>query len=210
MNSPAKVQISSDTNLRRLDGAALATLFRDARTHAAWLDVPVSDQELHQIYELARMAPTSMNTSPLRIVFVRSEPAKARLLPAVAEGNREKVKLAPVTAILAYDRSFHQEMPRLFPHRDVGPVFAGMPDEKREHMAQTNATLQSAYVILAARALGLDAGPIGGFDAAAVDAAFFPDGRFRTILLVNLGHGDPSRLFPRNPRLAFEDACRIE
>ena len=194
----------------RLDAAAAQLLFHDARTHMAWNGQPVSDEELRLIYEHARMGPTSMNSSPLRIVFVKSEAAKARLLPAIAPLNIDKVKTAPVTAIFAYDSRFNEELPRLFPQKDVKPIFAQMPEENRLRMAEQSALLQGGYAILAARGLGLDVGPLGGFDRAKVDETFFPDGRWRTMILVNLGHGDASRLHPRNPRLSFEEAARIE
>lgn len=194
----------------RLDAAATQLLFHDARTHAVWNGAPVSDDELRLVYEQARMGPTSMNSSPLRIVFVKSEAARARLLPAVAPMNVDKVTTAPVTAIFAYDSRFDEELPRLFPQKDTRPIFAQLPEERRLRMAEQSALLQAGYAILAARGLGLDVGPLGGFDRDKVDQAFFPDGRWRTMMLVNLGHGDPSRLHPRNPRLAFEEAARIE
>jgi 3-hydroxypropanoate dehydrogenase len=193
-----------------LDDGSLDLIFRDARTHGAWRDLPVSDDELRKLYELTRLGPTSLNTTPLRVVFVKSAAAKARLVPSLMPMNVDKVRTAPVTAILAFDSSFHEHMGQLQPHRDVRPMLAGLPEPARLRMGESSAMLQAGYFILAARGLGLDAGPLGGFDAAKVNEAFFPDGRFRTMLLVNLGHGDPSRLHPRNPRLAFEDACRIE
>jgi 3-hydroxypropanoate dehydrogenase len=194
----------------RLDAAATQLLFHDARTHSGFTAQAVSDGELRQIYDQARMGPTSMNSSPLRIVFVKSAEARARLLPAVATMNVEKVQQAPVTAIFAYDSRFNEELPRLFPQKDARPIFARMPEEQRLRMAEQSAGLQAGYAVLAARGLGLDVGPLGGFDRAKVDATFFPDGRWRTMILVNLGHGDASRLHPRNPRLSFEEACRIE
>jgi 3-hydroxypropanoate dehydrogenase len=194
----------------RLDAAAVDLLFHDARTHSVWNGQPVSDEELRLIYEQARMGPTSRNSSPLRIVFVRSTEAKARLLPAVAPPNVEKVTSAPVTAIFAYDSQFHEEMLKLHPQKDTRPIFAQMPEERRLKMAEQSALLQAGYAILAARGLGLDVGPMGGFDAAKVNETFFPDGRWRAMILVNLGHGDASRLSPRNPRLSFEEAARIE
>jgi 3-hydroxypropanoate dehydrogenase len=194
----------------RLDAAATQLLFHDARTHMAWNGQPVSDEELRLIYEQARMGPTSMNSSPLRIVFVKSAAGKARLLPALAPQNVDKVQTAPVTAIFAYDSRFHEQLPRLFPQKDTAPFFAQMPEARRLGMAEQSALLQAGYAILAARGLGLDVGPLGGFDRAKVDESFFPDGRWRTMILVNLGHGDASRLHPRNPRLSFEEAARIE
>jgi 3-hydroxypropanoate dehydrogenase len=185
-------------------------LFLEARTHSAWLDRPVDDAILRRIYEAARMAPTSANTQPLRIVFVRSPDAKERLKPALSPGNVDKTMAAPATAIIAYDLEFYEKLPKLFPGRDMKSAFAGMPAEKRERAAFQNSSIQGGYVILAARALGLDCGPMGGFDNAKVDAAFFPDGKWKSNFLINLGYGDPSKLFPRNPRLDFDEACRIE
>jgi 3-hydroxypropanoate dehydrogenase len=194
----------------RLDEAATSLLFHDARTHAVFTDQPVTDEELRLVYDQSKMGPTSMNSSPLRMVFVRSPEAKERLLPAVAPMNVDKVRTAPVTAIFAYDSKFHEQLPKLFPQKDTRPLFAQMPEANIHRMAEQSALLQAGYAILAARGLGLDVGPLGGFDREKVDATFFPDGRWRTMVLVNLGHGDPSRLFPRNPRLAFEEAVRIE
>jgi 3-hydroxypropanoate dehydrogenase len=201
---------TSAAALGRLEPAAAQLLFHDARSHGVFTDQPVSDDELRLIYDQARMGPTSMNSSPLRIVFVKSAEARARLLPALAPMNVDKVKSAPVTAIFAYDGRFHEELPTLFPQKDTAPIFAQMPEERRHRMAEQSALLQAGYAILAARGLGLDVGPLGGFDRDKVDAAFFPDGRWRTMILVNLGHGDPSRLHPRNPRLSFDEAARIE
>jgi len=193
-----------------LDTAALDTLFREARTHGAWLDRPVEDTLLHQLYELTRMGPTSSNTQPLRLVFVKSPEAKQRLKPALSAGNVDKTMSAPVTAIVAYDAHFYEQMPRLFPSRDMKSTFQGMPAEKQQKLAFMNGTLQGGYLILAARALGLDCGPMAGFDNAQVDATFFPNGPWKSNFLLNLGYGDTSKLFPRNPRLDFDDACRIE
>jgi len=194
-----------------LDGAALGALFTDARTHAAWLPRPVEPALLQRAYELARMGPTGGNASPLRITFVVSPEAKARLLPAVAEGNLEKVRTAPVTAVLAWDRTYWEKLPQLFPARpEMRDRLAGLPPAVQERLGHQSAYLGAGYFILAARALGLDCGPLGGFDPAAVDAAFFPDGAWGSLLLCNLGYGDPAQLHPRLPRLAFSEACRIE
>lgn len=193
-----------------LDPQALDTLFLTARTHSGWLDMPVDDALLRQVWDLARMGPTSANCSPLRIVFVRSPEAKQRLLPALLEGNRAKTLAAPVTAIFGHDRQFFDLLPRLFPHADARAWFAG--PEKEEVAATTafrNGTLQAAYFMLAARAVGLDCGPMSGFDNTAVDRAFFPDGRVKSNFICNLGHGDPAALYPRSPRLEFQDACSI-
>jgi 3-hydroxypropanoate dehydrogenase len=190
---------------------SLNLLFLSARTHSAWLDRTVDDATLQRIYELARMAPTASNTQPLRMVFVKSPAAKERLRPTLAAGNVDKTMAAPVTAILAYDLQFYEKMPELFPARlEMAKSMAGMPEEKRTRFLMLNGSLQGAYVIMAARALGLDCGPMAGFDNAKVDAEFFPDGRWKSNFLLNLGYGDASKLFPRNPRLSFEDACSIE
>jgi 3-hydroxypropanoate dehydrogenase len=193
-----------------LSAAALDALFLEARTHNAWLDKPVDDALLRRIWDLARMGPTSANCSPLRVVFVKSAEAKARLCPALLEGNRAKTMAAPVTAIFGYDRLFYDLLPRLFPHTDARAWFAG-PD--KEDLANTtafrNGTLQAAYFMLAARALGLDCGPMSGFDNAWVDREFFPDGRIKSNFICNLGYGDRAALFPRSPRLEFDEACTI-
>jgi 3-hydroxypropanoate dehydrogenase len=172
----------------------------------------VEDATLHRIYDLARLGPTSANTSPLRTVFVKSPAAKERLKPALFPGNVDKTMAAPVTGILAIDYRFYEFAPRLFPHNpDFAKTFTkpGQEEFTKTH-AFRNATLQGAYLIIAARALGLDTGPMSGFDNAKVDAAFFPDGRWKSNFLINLGYGDSSQLKPRLPRLSFEEACRIE
>jgi 3-hydroxypropanoate dehydrogenase len=156
------------------------------------------------------MGPTAANAQPLRLVFVKSRAAKEKLKPALSAGNVDKTMSAPVTAIVAYDTEFYEQMPKLFPARDMKPLFLGMPSEAREKSAYMNSSLQGAYLILAARGLGLDCGPMAGFDNAKVDATFFPDGKWKSNFLLNLGYGDPAKLFPRNPRLDFADACRIE
>lgn len=193
-----------------LTEADLQLLFLDARTHGAWLDQPVDDALLGRIYELARMAPTSANSQPMRVVFVKSKEAKARLQPALSPSNVAKTMAAPVTAIIAHDLEFYENLPRLMPHVDARSWFASSPKERIERAAFQSGTLQGAYLLLAARALGLDCGPMGGFDNAKVDAEFFPDGKWKSNFLMNLGHGDPAQLHPRNPRLSFEEACRIE
>ena len=195
-----------------LNDESLDVIFRAARTHSVWLDRPVDDDMLRRVYDLAKLGPTSANTSPMRIVFVKSPEAKQRLKPALAPGNVEKTMAAPVCAIIATDSRFYEHIPRLFPHN---PKFSehftapGKEEFTRIH-AFRNATLQGAYFILAARALGLDAGPMSGFDNAKVDSEFFPDGRYQSNFLCNLGHGDPSKLRPRLPRLEFDEVCRIE
>ncbi|RKH48095.1 malonic semialdehyde reductase [Corallococcus llansteffanensis] len=193
-----------------LDAAALEQLFTEARTHGAWLDRPVPDDTLRRLYELARMAPTAANTQPMRLVFVKGREAKEKLKPTLAPGNVDKTMQAPVTVIVAYDTAFHEQMPRLFPSRDMKSVFAAQSPEAREQTASMNSSLQGAYLLLAARALGLDCGPMGGFDKAKVDAAFLEGTGWKSNFLINLGYGDAQKLFPRNPRLAFEDACRID
>lgn len=191
-----------------LDAHARDLLFNHARTHTAWTSRPVADDTLRELYDLMKMAPTSANCSPARIVFVRTPEGKARLRPALAPGNVDKTLAAPVTAIIAHDLDFHERLPQLFPHADARSWFAGN-DELIRTTAFRNGTLQGAYLILAARAVGLDCGPMSGFDAAGVDEAFFAGTRWRSNFLCNLGYGDPAALFPRNPRLDFEDACRL-
>lgn len=193
---------------KRLDDEALDQLFRNARTHNGWLERPVEDDVLREIYDLAKMPPTSANCSPMRVVFVKSPEAKARLLAVVSAGNQEKTRSAPVTAIIANDRRFYDELPKLFPHTDARSWFVGN-DALAEKTMFRNGTLQGAYFMLAARALGLDCGPMSGFDNDKLDREFFPDGRFVSNFLVNLGYGDAAKLFPRNPRFTFDEACTI-
>ena len=189
----------------------LKLLFLDARTHNGWMDEAIDDSLLRRLYELARMPPTSGNSQPMRLLFVKTRAAKERLRPALAAGNVTKTMAAPVTAIVAYDVAFHLRLPELSPARgaDMRDRIASLAPEARERLAYQNGSLQVAYLILAARALGLDCGPMGGFDNAEVDKTFFPDGKWKSNFLLNLGHGDASKVYPRNPRLAFEDACRI-
>lgn len=191
-----------------IDQAALEQVFLSARTHNVWQDTPVPDALLVRIVDLMALGPTSANCEPARIVFVRSPEAKARLKPFLSAGNRDKTMQAPVTAILGYDLSFYEKLPRLFPHTDARSWFAGKP----EHIAETafrNGSLQGAYLILAARALGLDCGPMSGFDQAGVTAAFFAETPIKANFLCNLGYGDASALRPRAPRLAFEELAKI-
>lgn len=187
---------------------ALDLLFRKARTHRAWLDRPVPDDLLRRLYELAAEGPTSANCSPMRVLFVRSREAKERLRPALTPGNVGKTMQAPVTAIIGHDVQFYELLPRLFPAADMRANFAGKP-ELIAATAFRNGSLQGAYLMLAARALGLDCGAMSGFDNAKVDAAFFSDGHVRSNFLCNLGYGDPNKLGPRPPRLPFDDACRF-
>jgi len=188
--------------------ATLDLLFREARTHRAWQPRPVPDELLRRIYELARWGPTSANSSPARFLFLRSDAAKTRLLPALAPGNVEKSRTAPVVAIIAYDLEFYEKLPKLAPHADVRSTFAGKPELIQE-TAFRNGTLQGAYFILAARAFGLDCGPMSGFDADKVNPEFFPDGKLRVNFLCNLGYGDATQLRPRAPRLDFNEACTL-
>jgi 3-hydroxypropanoate dehydrogenase len=195
-----------------LTEADFKLLFHDARTHRVWTDEPVSDETLVQLYALVRLPPTSANCQPARIVFVRSQAAKERLKPALDAGNVDKTMTAPATAIIAYDTEYHLLLQKLNPHaKNIVEKAAQRSLESRTQEATFSATLQAAYLILAARGLGLDCGPMGGFDKEKVDAAFFPDGKWRSIgVLINLGHGDGSKLYPRSPRLDFEEACKIE
>jgi 3-hydroxypropanoate dehydrogenase len=183
-------------------------LFDDARTHNGFTAEPVSEHKLRRIYDLMKWAPTSANSSPARIVFVASAEAKAKLLDCVSPGNVEKTRSAPVTAILGIDLAFHEKLPQLFPHADARSWFVGKPAHI-ETTAFRNASLQGGYFILAARAVGLDCGPMSGFDHAKMDAVFWAGTSVKTNFLCNLGHGDPSKLFARSPRLSFEEACRI-
>ncbi|MEJ2479108.1 MAG: malonic semialdehyde reductase [Acidihalobacter sp.] len=197
-----------DTDFRVGD-EALETLFVGARTHTAWLPRPVEESVLRELYDLMKWAPTSMNSSPARLVFVTSAEGKERLVPALSPGNVDKTRSAPVTVVVAHDTAFQEHMPRLFPpNPNARDLFAGN-DALREVTAFRNGTLQGGYLILAARALGLDCGPMSGFDNTKVDAEFFPDGRWKSNFLVNLGYGDREGLFPRNPRLDFDEVCRV-
>ena len=191
-----------------LADAALDQLFRTARTANAFRDEPVSDQTLHALYELLKWGPTAANSTPARFVFVKSAEAKQKLAPALSEGNLAKTLAAPVTVIVGYDEDFHEKLPYLFPHTDAKSWFDG-PREGRHEAAFRNGSLQGAYLMMAARALGLDVGPMSGFDNAKVDAAFFAGTAIKSNFLVNLGHGDPSGVFPRLPRLSFDEAARI-
>jgi 3-hydroxypropanoate dehydrogenase len=212
-----------DTPHAALAKQALDQLFRRARTYHAWLNRPVSDETLRQLYELMKWGPTSANCSPARIVFLRSREAKERLRPALSPGNVDKTMAAPVTAILAYDERFYEKLPQLFPHNPaMREIFANSP-ELAHTTAFRNATLEGAYFIVAARSLGLDCGPMSGFDNAMVDAEFFTPAAcardaakevpttctIKSNFLCNLGYGDASKLFPRGPRLTFEEACNL-
>lgn len=191
-----------------LSPAALDQLFREARTHNKWQERPVSDETLHALYALMKWGPTSANASPARLLFLRTPEAKAKLKEALSQGNMEKTMTAPVTVIVAHDPKFYELLPRLFPHADARSWFAGNWS-LADTTAFRNGTLQGAYLILAARALGLDAGPMSGFDNAKVDELFLADTGWKSNFLVNLGHGDAAGLFERSPRLDFEEACRL-
>jgi 3-hydroxypropanoate dehydrogenase len=192
-----------------LDATALDQLFRAARTQNAWQDRPVPDSKLQELYDLLKYGPTSANSSPARFVFVRTAEGKAKLKQALSEGNIAKTMAAPVTVIVAYDPKFHDHLPKLFPHADARSWYAGN-EELAATTAFRNGTLQGAYLILAARALGLDSGAMSGFDNAKVDELFFADNGWKSNFLVNLGYGDPSGLFERSPRLSFDEAARLE
>lgn len=192
-----------------LGPAALDQLFFKARTYNAWSAMPVSEATLRELWDIARMGPTSANCSPARIVFLVTPAAKEKLKPALIPTNVEKTMAAPVTAIVGFDLEFHEHLPKLFPHADARAWFAGN-QPLIETTAFRNGSLQGAYLILAARALGLDCGPMSGFDNAMVDRLFFPEGKVKSNFLCNLGHGETKNLFPRSPRFAFEEACRIE
>ena len=191
-----------------LDQTVLDTLFNNARTHTHWQDKKIDESLLHQIYDLTKMAPTSANCQPLRVTYVVSAEAKAKLKPTLAEGNVEKTMAAPATAILAMDMKFYEQLPTLFPHADAKSWFVG--NEKLiETTAFRNSSIQGGYFILAARALGLDCGPMSGFDNAKMDEAFFAGTSIKSNFICNLGYGDASKLFPRSPRPEFSEFCRI-
>jgi len=195
------------TNVLSNEGQDL--IFRSARSHSFWLDEPVDDVLLSQVYELAKFGPTSANMCPLRIVFVKSREAKERLRPALDAGNLTKAMTAPVTAILGMDIHFYESLPQLFPHVDARAWFKDLPENILEYLALRNSSLQGAYFMLAARALGLDCGPMSGFDNAKVDAAFFVGTSVKSNFLCSLGYGDASKLHPRLPRLTFEEVCKV-
>ena len=192
-----------------VNSQGLDTLFREAHTYSHWLPKPVPDDLLKSVYDLFKFGPTSANACPARIVFVKSVAAKERLRPTLSPQNVEKTMSAPATAIVGYDLEFYEKLPKLFPQADARSWFVGNTKMIEEN-AFRNGSLQGAYFILAARALGLDCGPMSGFDNAKVDAAFFPDGKWKSNFLCNIGYGDASKLYPRNPRLEFAEACRIE
>lgn len=194
-----------------LDDKALDRILRNARTHNGWLPKPVTDDQLCALHDLAKWGPTSANSQPARFVFVRTKEGKEKLRPALSAGNTEKTMSAPVTAIVAYDTQFYEHLPRHFPHDQT--AIHWFKGEGKEAVASAtafrNGTLQGAYLIIAARALGLDCGAMSGFNNAVVDENFFPDGRFKTNFLCNIGYGDESKIFARSPRMNFEDACTL-
>lgn len=194
-----------------IDSKSLAALFLDARTQNGWLEGEVTDQQLRDIYDLAKMGPTSANAQPARILFLRSREAKERLRPALTPGNLDKTMAAPVVAIVAHDLNFHEKLPQLFPHKpQTKDGFMGDANlAKRQAFAFRNGTLTGAYLIMAIRAVGLGAGPMSGFDNATVDREFFPDGTVKSNFLCNIGVGDPAKVMGRLPRLSFDEACKI-
>lgn len=196
------------TEAHTIDAAALAQIFTEARTHNVFLDRPVSDELLKKAVDIAKMGPTSANQSPFRIVFIKSEAEKAKLIPAMSEGNRAKTGAAPVVAIVAHDEKFYDHLPFLMPHVDAKSWFSGN-EAFANRSAFQNGTLQVAYLILALRAVGLDTGPMTGFNNAAVDEAFFAGTSFKSNVIINIGYGDASKLFPRSPRFAFDQIAKI-
>jgi nitroreductase len=196
------------TNSKILDDRSLDVLFRDARSHNTWQGHDVADVLIRAVYDLMKFGPTAANSCPARFVFVKSPEAKARLKPHLDQGNVNKVMTAPVTVIIGYDLKFYDQLPKLFPHTDARSWFAGN-DAKIQEAAFRNSSLQGAYLMMAARSLGLDCGPMGGFNADGVNAEFFPDGDVKANFICAIGHGDPSGIFGRSPRLSFEEACEI-
>ncbi len=190
-----------------IDANGLDLLFREARSHNKWRDEPVSDETLHALYDLLKFGPTSANCSPARFLFLRTKEAKERLAPALSSGNLAKTMSAPVTAIVAYDPKFYEKLPKLFPHNADAVSWFTSNDSLAATTAFRNGTLQGAYLMLAARSLGLDVGGMSGFDNAKVDQEFLSDKGWRSNFLVNIGHGDPEGLFNRSPRLDFDEAC---
>lgn len=192
-----------------LDDQTLDQLFNQARSFSYWQDKPVSNEQLQEVYELLKMGPTAANSCPARLVFVTSAEAKEKLKPCLNEGNVDKSMSAPAVAIIGMDLEFYEKLPQLFPHTDARSWFAGK-EEKIKHSAMLNATLQGAYLMMAVRSLGLDAGPMSGVDNAKLDETFFPDGKVKSLFICAIGYGNRDKLHPRSPRLAFDEACRIE
>jgi 3-hydroxypropanoate dehydrogenase len=199
--------IITKVNTMKLPATALDQLFRRAHSHNDFAG-PVTDDDLREIYDLMKWGPTTANSQPARFIFIRSPEAREKLRPALSSGNLDKTMAAPVVVIVAYDLEFYEQLPKLFPHTDARSWFAGKADHIRTN-AFRGGTLQGAYFLVAARSLGFDCGPMSGFDNAVLDAAFFPDGKWKSNFLINLGHGDPAMVKPRNPRLTFDEACRI-
>lgn len=194
-----------------LDDKSLDRILREARSQNGFLDKPVSDEQLRRIYDILKWGPTSSNSQPARFVFIRTKEGKEKLRPALSSGNTEKTMAAPVTAIVAYDSQFYEHLPKTFPHNLTAQSWFSGPgkEDVAFKTAFRNGSLQGAYLMIAARSIGLDVGAMSGFDNAKVDAAFFPDGRFKSNFLCNIGYGDGAKLFNRNPRLAFEDVCTL-
>lgn len=190
-----------------IEAAVLDKLFREARTHNKWHTEGITDEQLHELYDLLKFGPTSANSSPARFVFIRSKEGKDKLAPALSSGNMEKTMTAPVTVIVAYDPKFYERLPQLFPHNPDAVSWFTSNESLAATTAFRNGTLQGAYLMIAARALGYDTGAMSGFDNAKVDAAFFGSSGWRSNFLVNIGRGDPAGVFARSPRLAFEEAC---
>ena len=191
-----------------LDNDTLDTLFREARSHNGWLNQTIDNRQINQIYELMKYGPTAANNCPARITFVKSDEAKQKLKAHLDEGNVEKSMDAPVIAIISYDIEFYEKLPFLFPHADAKSWYAGNP-AKIKSAGEMNATLQGAYFMIAARAVGLDCGPMGGFNSDTLDKEFFTDGKTKSIFLCAIGHGDNTKIFPRSPRLSLDEACEI-
>jgi 3-hydroxypropanoate dehydrogenase len=191
----------------KLDDAALDLIFRKARTYNGFKPIPVAEALLREVYDLAKWGPTSANTTPARFLFIVSEEAKAKLAPAMSEGNRAKTMAAPVNLVIGYDTKFYELLPELYPVEAARAWFEGKPNV--ETIALRNSALQGAYFMIAARALGLDCGPMSGFDADLVNKTFWPDGRIKANFMCNIGIGDEARVYPRSPRLSFERACEV-
>jgi 3-hydroxypropanoate dehydrogenase len=192
-----------------LSDSALDQLFRAARTQNGWLPIPVTETQLRAIHDLVKWGPTSANQQPLRVKFLTSAAAKAKLEPHLSAGNREKTMAAPAVALLGYDLEFYEHLPRMFPHAPTAKSWFTGSEESIRANAFRNGTLQAGYFILAARAVGLDCGPMSGFDATGVDAAFWAGTQVKTNIICNLGHGDPAKLFPRSPRFEFDEICQV-
>lgn len=208
MSPASNVHVLDRPSAKRLDDGAMDLLFREARTHNGWQSRPVPHALLEEAVDLAKLGPTAANSSPFRIVFVETPEGKTTLKPALAPGNVEKTMAAPVTAIMAYDTAFYDHLPKLFPHADARAWFAGN-EAFATHTATQSGTLQAAYFLFALRAVGLDAGPLNGFDNKAVDEAFFAGTPVRSNFIINIGYGDPAKLFPRSPRLSFDEIARF-